>query len=108
MFAHIRVADGFRLQSAEQLVATGCPIIKGLTGNAAFPAPTVDLKTVQAAIDDLSAALAAQAHGGTAATAEKNNKRAALVALLRKHRPRNRAHRMCGTLHSIVRIEMEG
>jgi hypothetical protein len=84
MFAHIRIADGFRLQSAEQLVATGCAIIKGLTGNTAFPAPTVDLKTVQAAVDDLSAALAAQAHGGAAATAEKNNKRAALVALMRK------------------------
>jgi hypothetical protein len=84
MFSQIRIADGFRLQSAEQLVTTGCAIIKGLTGNAAFPAPTVDLKTVQAAVDDLSAALATQAHGGAAATAEKNNKRAALVALLRK------------------------
>jgi len=84
MFAHIRIADGFRLQSAEQLVTTGCAIIKGLTGNAAFPAPTVDLKAVQAAVDDLSAALAAQARGGAAATAEKNNKRAALVALLRQ------------------------
>jgi hypothetical protein len=84
MFPHIRIADGFRLQSAEQLVTTGCAIIKGLTGNADFPAPTVDLKAVQAAVDDLSAALATQAHGGAAATAEKNNKRAALVALLRK------------------------
>jgi hypothetical protein len=84
MFGDTRIADGFRLQSAEQLVTTGCAIIKGLTGNAAFPAPTVDLKTVQAAVDDLSAALAAQPHGGAAATAEKNNKRAALVALLRK------------------------
>ena len=56
MFPQIRIADGFRLQSAEQLVTTGCAIIKGLSGNAAFPAPTVDLKTVQAAVDDLSAA----------------------------------------------------
>ena len=84
MFPQIRIADGFRLQSAELLVATGCAIIKGLTGNAAFPAPTVDLNTVQAAVDDLSAALADQAHGGAAATAEKNNKRAILVAHLRK------------------------
>jgi hypothetical protein len=84
MFPQIRIADGFRLQSAEQLVTTGCAIIQGLTGNAACPAPTVDLKTVQAAVDDLSAALAAQAQGGAAATAEKNNKRAALIALLRK------------------------
>jgi hypothetical protein len=59
MFPQIRIADGFRLQSAEQLVTTGCAIIKGLTGNAAFPEPTVDLKTVQAAVDDLSAAVGA-------------------------------------------------
>jgi hypothetical protein len=39
---------------------------------------------VQAAADDLNVALAAQPHGGTAATAEKNNKKEALVVLLRK------------------------
>jgi hypothetical protein len=59
-------------------------VITGLTNNPAFPAPTVDLKAVQAAADDLNAALAAQPHGGTAATAEKNNKQEALIALLRK------------------------
>jgi hypothetical protein len=59
-------------------------VITGLTNNPAFPAPTVDLKAVQAAADDLNAALAAQAHGGTAATAEKNNKQEALIAVLRK------------------------
>jgi hypothetical protein len=83
MFSQIRIADGFSLQSAEQLVATGCAIIKGLTGNDAFPAPAVDLKTVKSAVDDLSAALAAQAQGGTAATSDQNNKRAILVAHLR-------------------------
>jgi hypothetical protein len=45
------------------------------------------LKTVQAAVDDLNAALAAQLNGGPAATAEKNNKKAALIGLLRKLRP---------------------
>ncbi len=39
---------------------------------------------MQAAADSLNEALAAQAHGGTAATAEKNNREEALVALLRK------------------------
>ena len=84
MSPHIRIADGLRTQSAERLITTAGAIIEGLTGNPSFPSPPVDLKTVQAAVDDLSAALAAQAHGGAAATAEKNNKRAALVALLRK------------------------
>ncbi len=79
-----RVADRFMKQSAEQLVTMAGAIVTGLTGNPAFPAPTVDLKTVQAAAEGLNTALAAQPHGGTAATAEKNNKREALIALLRK------------------------
>jgi hypothetical protein len=80
----IRIADRFKSQSAEQLITTTGAVITGLTDNPAFPAPTVDLKAVQAAADELNAALAAQAHGGTAATAEKNNKQEALIALLRK------------------------
>ncbi len=50
--------------------------------NTAFPAPTVDLKAVQAAVDDLNTALTAQPRGGTAATAEKKNKQEALISLL--------------------------
>ena len=80
----VRIADRFTKQSAEQLVTMAGAVITGLTGNPAFPAPTVDLKALQAAADGLNAALAAQAHGGTAATAEKNNKQEALIALLRK------------------------
>jgi hypothetical protein len=79
-----RVADRFKKQSAEQLVTMAGAVVTGLTNNPAFPAPTVDLKTVQAAADSLNAALAAQAHGGTAATAEKNNRQEALIVLLRK------------------------
>ena len=80
----VRVADRFKRQSAEQLVTAAGAVIAGLTNNPAFPAPTVDLKTVQAAADDLNAALAAQAQGGTAATAEKNNRQEALITVLRK------------------------
>ena len=79
-----RVADKFKKQSAEQLVTMAGAVITGLTDNPAFPAPTVDLKAVQAAADGLNAALAEQPHGGTAATAEKNNKQEALITLLRK------------------------
>jgi hypothetical protein len=84
MTQRIRIADRFTKQSAEQLVAMAGAIISGLTDNPAFPAPTVDLKTVQAAADELNAALAAQVHGGTAATAEKKNKQEALISILRK------------------------
>ncbi len=84
MSHRIRIADGFLKLSAEQLVVLAGAVITGLTGNAAFPAPTVDLKAVRTAADSLNEALAAQPHGGAAATAEKNNKRQALIELLRK------------------------
>ena len=45
-------------------------VVSGLTGNPAFPNPTVDLKAAQAASGALAAALVAQAQGGKAATAE--------------------------------------
>jgi len=84
MSQRVRIADKFKTQSAEQLVTMAGAVITGLTNNPASPAPTVDLKTVQAAADYLNAALAAQTHGGTAATAEKNNKQEALITILRK------------------------
>jgi hypothetical protein len=84
MNQQIRIAERFKKQSAEQLVTMAGTIITGLTDNPAFPAPTVDLNAVQVAANDLRAALAAQVQGGPAATADKNNKRAALIALLRK------------------------
>ena len=86
MSMHIRIADRLTAQSAEQLIATAATIITGLTGNPAFPSPPVDLKAVQSAADDLSSAIVAQAHGGTAATAEKYQKKNALIALLRELR----------------------
>ena len=76
-----RVADKLMRRSADQLVSTAGAVITGLANNPAFPAPTVDLKALQAAADDLNAALAAQAHGGAAATAEKRNKQEVLIAL---------------------------
>jgi len=45
----VRIADRFKTQSAEQLVTIAGAVIPDLTGNPAFPAPTVDLKAVQAA-----------------------------------------------------------
>ena len=50
----VRVADRFKTQSAEQLVTMAGAVITSLTGNLAFPAPTVDLKAVQAAADELA------------------------------------------------------
>ncbi len=85
MTPRIRIADRFTKQSADQLVTMAGAIVTGLTDNPAFPAPTVDLKAVQAAADELNVALVARAGGGgTTATAEKRNKQKALISLLRK------------------------
>ncbi len=84
MSQRARVADRFKRQSAEQLVTMAGAVVTGLTGNSAFPAPTVEIKAVQDAADGLKAALAEQALGGKAATAEKNKRKEALIVLLRK------------------------
>jgi len=52
--------------------------------NPNFPNPPEELKTLESAVEELSAALAAQVQGGTAATAHKNNKRDAVIELLVK------------------------
>jgi hypothetical protein len=84
MTQRIRIADRFTKQSAQQLVTMAGAVITGLTDNPSFPAPTVDLKAVQAAADELNAALVAQVGGGTTATAEKRKNQEALISLLRK------------------------
>jgi hypothetical protein len=86
MHQHISIADGLLTQSAERLITTAVVIINGMAGNPAFPSPPVELKTVQAAVDDLTAAMAAQPYGGPSATAEKKNRQQALIALLRRLR----------------------
>jgi len=54
MSPKIRIADGLLTQTAERLITTAGAIITGMTGNPAYPSPPVDLKTVQAAVDDLA------------------------------------------------------
>ena len=97
---HIRIADGLRTQSAERLITTAGTIINGMTGNPSFPSPPVDMKTLQAAVDDLTAALAAQPQGGPAATAEKKSKQEALIVLLRRLRHYVEDH--CGNDLSVL------
>src|SRR5437899_9903956 len=79
-----RTLIGFSKHSVQQLVATAGAVIQGMTGNKAFPSPSPDLTAVQAALNELNAAIAAQPHGGAKATADKNNKREALIGVLQK------------------------
>jgi len=59
-------------------------IIAGLNGNASYPAPPVTVAQLVTLKQTLQDAVAAQAQGGTTATAVKNTARNALVEGLRK------------------------
>jgi len=80
----LRVLLGFTNAPDHSLEETAGAVIKGVTGNASYPTPPVTMPALQAALTAFTTAMAAQAQGGTAATADKNNKRDALVALLRQ------------------------
>jgi hypothetical protein len=83
----LRVLLGFSNAPDHSLEETAEAVIAGLYGNAAFPdppSPPVTKVQLQAALANFRAAIAAQAQGGPAATAHKNDMREALIALLRK------------------------
>ena len=65
------------------LVTDTHTILTDLTGNASYPTPNPTLAAVTTALSEFTTALANAADGGITLTAIKNDKRAALVALLR-------------------------
>src|SRR5438876_381489 len=100
MSPHVRPLAGFRNMADQQLVTTASAVVKEMTDNANFPNPPVDLKALATAVDDLSAAVAAQVQGGTASTAHKQNKRATVVDLLVKLA--HYVHDNCGNNPAVV------
>ena len=82
--SQLRVLLGFTNAPDHSLEETTGAILDNLYGNPAYPSPPVTKAATQAALTAFTAAIAAQAQGGTAATAEKNNQRDALVDLLRQ------------------------
>ncbi|MBI3879403.1 MAG: fibronectin type III domain-containing protein [Verrucomicrobia bacterium] len=80
----LRVLLGFANAPDHSLEETAGAVIDNLYGNPAFPNPPVTKVALQAALADFTAAIAAQAQGGTAATADKNLKRDILIGLLRQ------------------------
>ena len=80
----LRVLLGFTNAPDHNVEETTLAVLDNLYGNAAFPTPPVVNADLTATLEAFSAAIAAQAQGGTAATAEKNNVRDALVGLLRQ------------------------
>ena len=81
--AEARVRLGFRNATDGQIVAMAAAVLAGMTHNAAFPRPPVKLSALQKALDQFQDAIAAQASGGTVATAHKHNKRRDVIPLLR-------------------------
>ena len=60
-------------------------VLKGMGANTtAYPTPPVTMAELQAGLNDFTASIAAQQQGGKPATINKNNKRDALVAMLRQ------------------------
>ncbi len=91
MSPRVRAVAGFKRLTDPQLITTGRGVVKETKDNPNFPNPPEELKTLESAVDELSAALAAQVQGGTAATAHKNNKRDTIIATLTR-----------GTLRSLL------
>ena len=78
----IRILQGYDRQTDGKFVAGAGAVIKGLTGGGDFPELPGEVSAAEAALDAVNAAIAAQPHGGAAATAIKKNKRAQLEAIM--------------------------
>ena len=81
----VKPSIGFvRTDSDAQFLTDAKTIISSMTGNAAYPSPSPTLAAIGSAVNEFDTALANAVNGGTQLTAIKNEKRAALAALLRQ------------------------
>ena len=80
----LRVSLAFSRGTDTNVLDTAGAVLANLYDKPYFPDPPVAAPDLQAGIDALNTAIAAQAQGGTAATAEKNLRKEELVALLEK------------------------
>ncbi len=81
--ALLRVLLGFADAPDHQLEETAGQVIAHFYGNPIFPAPPVTVAALTAALTAFTDAIAAQAQGGTQATAAKDAARQELTRLLR-------------------------
>lgn len=82
--SQLRVLLGFASAADHSLEETTSSVIQKLYGNTAYTTPPVTLADLQAAQTAFTAAIATAAQGGPTDTADKNNKREALIGLLRQ------------------------
>ncbi|MBI5687328.1 MAG: fibronectin type III domain-containing protein [Verrucomicrobia bacterium] len=81
---HVRVYLGFATGSDLAVMDTTDAVLENLYDNAAYATPPVTKVALQTALTEFNAARGEQEQGGTAATVVKNQKRDALVELLRQ------------------------
>ncbi len=81
---HLRVLMPTKGQTDHEIEELGGAVLAGVYDNPDFTTPPVDKATLQTALNEYSAALAATVQGGTHATNEKNKKRQILIGHLRK------------------------
>lgn len=82
--SQLRVLLGFSNAADHTIEEVTLAVLENLYGNPAYPAPPVNEAMLREVLGLFTAAIAVQAQGGTAATADKENKRATLVDLLRQ------------------------
>jgi len=81
----VKPSISFLTSDSDALLITDTgSILTAMTGNPAYPTPTPALALVQTALNGFTAAVADAASGGVTLTAIKNDKRDALVILLRE------------------------
>ena len=82
--ALLRVLFGFASAPDHELEETAGHVLTSLYGNEIYPNPPIGVTDLQAALKNFTDAIAAQAQGGTAATAAKNQAAQTLIGLLRQ------------------------
>lgn len=80
----IRISIGFRRMLDAALLARAIAVQTGMTGNANFPTPPVDLTALKTANDNFQAAISAALDGSKKAVSEKNRQREALIKMMRQ------------------------
>jgi hypothetical protein len=78
----IRALTGFAKAADADLIARATAVLNGMTGNTHFTAPPIDLAALKAAIDSLSALVAAALDGSKKVIAEKKRQRVTVTMML--------------------------
>ena len=80
----LRASLGFAGMPGGDVLSRALAVLTGLTGNARFPNPPIDLATFKSALESLHAAIAEALDGGRKAIAARNKERTVVIKMLRQ------------------------